>query len=545
MKSAIALQQFKKCIILFIIGIGCSSLTYMIYIIDPITMILEYNLQMSPHSLLFTIWKKPPLDIYLNVYIFNITNPEEFLSGKEKLKVEEIGPYVYQEFVVHDNITYNDNGTMTYIPRRTVVYVPEKSVGDPMMNIVNVPNVPFLGVSSALSNAGFIVNFPLIQLANVLNSKPILNISVHEYLWGYEDPLIKLAGGIVPNFINFIKFGLLDRMYDEGENIVTMIVQKNADMRKENGRYLSIDKYNGSPGMAQWGYVETEGNETRKENTVCNRLQGSTEGIIFPSHIDKHATFRIFRKAFCRPLPIQFRKEVWSDNGLPGYLYTLTDDFADPPDQNPDNECYCRKMKTCLKKGLSDVTPCYYNIPAAVSLPHFLDADPSLLENVEGLKPDREKHESYVILQNTVGVPIFFHSRMQTNLVMQHTRFNSKIAAFNGITIPLFWSDLYIGSTPFYLIIALKLMLRVLPIAQTVMMYLLGIVGVTTSVLSLISIVWILNQQQQQQQQEQEMARSNDDLDLRIPLCNGQYTSINILPTIKKITSKTDCLTDN
>lgn len=35
----------------------------------------------------------------------------------------------------------------------------------------------------------------------------------------------------------------------------------------------------------------------------------------------------------------------------------------------------------------------------AISLPHFLDADPSLLENVEGLKPDREKHESYMILQ--------------------------------------------------------------------------------------------------------------------------------------------------
>jgi hypothetical protein len=51
---------------------------------------------MAPHSMLFSIWKKLPVDIYLYVYIFNITNPEEFLSGKEKLKVEEVGPYVYQ-----------------------------------------------------------------------------------------------------------------------------------------------------------------------------------------------------------------------------------------------------------------------------------------------------------------------------------------------------------------------------------------------------------------------------------------------------------------
>lgn len=68
------------------------------------------------------------------------------------------------------------------------------------------------GISSALSDAGFIVNYPIVQLANLMNTKPILNISVYDYLWGYEDSLVKLASGIVPNFINFQKFGLLDRV---------------------------------------------------------------------------------------------------------------------------------------------------------------------------------------------------------------------------------------------------------------------------------------------------------------------------------------------
>jgi len=54
-------------------------------------------------------------------------------------------------------------------------------------------------------------------------------------------------------------------MYDEGENIVTLNLRKDADMMIEKGRYFSIDKYNGSPGFAQWGYVETKDNETRKE----------------------------------------------------------------------------------------------------------------------------------------------------------------------------------------------------------------------------------------------------------------------------------------
>lgn len=54
-------------------------------------------------------------------------------------------------------------------------------------------------------------------------------------------------------------------MYDEGENIVTINLRKDADVMTEKGRYLSIDKYNGSPGLTQWGYVETKGNETKEE----------------------------------------------------------------------------------------------------------------------------------------------------------------------------------------------------------------------------------------------------------------------------------------
>lgn len=47
-----------------------------------------------------------------------------------------------------------------------------------------------------------------------------------------------------------------------------------------------------------------------------------------------------------------------------------------------------------------------------------------------------------MLLFQKVGMPIHVHSRMQTNLIMHPTRYNSKIAAFNGITIPLFWSDM-------------------------------------------------------------------------------------------------------
>lgn len=47
-----------------------------------------------------------------------------------------------------------------------------------------------------------------------------------------------------------------------------------------------------------------------------------------------------------------------------------------------------------------------------------------------------------MLLFQIIGMPIYAHSRMQINLIMHPTRYNPKIAVFNGLTIPLFWYDM-------------------------------------------------------------------------------------------------------
>jgi hypothetical protein len=42
------------------------------------------------------------------------------------------------------NTTFNENGTMSYIPVRRVKFIPEKSVGDPVTDIIVIPNIPLL-----------------------------------------------------------------------------------------------------------------------------------------------------------------------------------------------------------------------------------------------------------------------------------------------------------------------------------------------------------------------------------------------------------------
>lgn len=117
-----------------------------------------------------------------------------------------------REFLDHSNYTFHENGTLTYFPKRTVKYVPERSIGDPEVDIVTVPNIPLLGASTAASEMSMFAALALSTLTNTINAQPMLNLTVHDYLWGYEDTLVHLAANIVPNIITFDTFGLLDRV---------------------------------------------------------------------------------------------------------------------------------------------------------------------------------------------------------------------------------------------------------------------------------------------------------------------------------------------
>lgn len=72
------------------------------------------------------------------------------------------------------------------------------------------------------------------------------------------------------------------------------------------------------------------------------------------------------------------------------YTFRLPSNVFDNSTLNPENEGFCDGK--CLGNGVQNITRCYIG-PAFVSKPHFLDADQTFLDNVVGLKPDREKHE--------------------------------------------------------------------------------------------------------------------------------------------------------
>ena len=44
---------------------------------------------------MYEYWLDPPVPIYIQFYMFNLTNPEEFMQG-EKPSLSQSGPYTYR-----------------------------------------------------------------------------------------------------------------------------------------------------------------------------------------------------------------------------------------------------------------------------------------------------------------------------------------------------------------------------------------------------------------------------------------------------------------
>ncbi|KAJ6637985.1 Scavenger receptor class B member 1 [Pseudolycoriella hygida] len=505
----------------------------LIVLFDPITQIVKDQLSIREGSLLFFLFKNPPLEVFISVYVFNVTNVEAFLSKKDsKLKVEEVGPYVYREFLEHTNYTFHSNGTLTYFPKRTVKFIREKSVGDPKTDIVTVPNIPYLGASTAAAEMSVFAALALSTLTATLNSQPMLNLTVEDYLWGYEDRLVKLASNVIPKIITFESFGILDRMFDEGTNAVTINLPQRVEQHKEELerqlhaahtepksdnadenlftnfidseqenvadsmdkkdthdtykpqiRDYSIDSWNGLGGLDYWGYSNNENDASK--NTMCNTLSGTYDGTLFPQNISQNEEFRVYRKAFCRTLPIRFDHAGEMD-GLQAYYFELAENAFDSEIDDPSSSCFCSNGK-CLKKGLGNITPCYYNIPTAVSYPHFYRSDPSLLNEVDGLEPNAERHSSEIILQPQLGVPMRVHSRLQINLLLNKSKFNSRVKPFDNTVIPIVWVEISVERLTPGLIILLHLLFNILPYVQLGAVCLLCVFGVSLFAVAALS----------------------------------------------------------
>ncbi|KAK6645191.1 hypothetical protein RUM43_001467 [Polyplax serrata] len=418
------------------------------------------------------------LEFFFSAAEFNLTLAERHMTRVSvfkhlKLDGSDIGGVGPRQTWEKVNIKFNDNGTISYQMKKVFVFDPENSIGSED-DMVVIPNIPMLSATSQSKHAARFLRLAMASIMDILKIKPFVEVSVGQLLWGYEDPLLKLAKDVVPKEqkLPYEEFGLMYGKNGTAKDIITVFSGSN-DITRLN----LIERFNGFTHLAHW---KTES---------CNRLNGS-DGSLFPPHITKNTTLYVYEKDLCRLLPLRFEKEVERSGGVPGYRFTPPADVFADRERNPENDCFCPAGPPCAPHGLFNVSLCQYDSPILVSFPHFYMADPKLREAVDGMsEPDPEKHQLYIDIQPVMGVALRAKARIQINLAVSQVVDIKQVATFPDIVFPIMWFEDGIEELPSQVTDLLSLATKAPPVAKSAISYTLFVLGTLLFVLSLTCII--------------------------------------------------------
>ncbi|XP_026497218.2 lysosome membrane protein 2-like [Vanessa tameamea] len=415
-------QNTRTSLALIAVGFTLLVLPTVSVLLDPQYRMMIYMTRIAVGSKFYKIFTRENAGTLLQVYVFNVTNAEAFLSGEDhKLRVEEVGPFTYQEYQKNDKFEVDEEaGVMRYIPHTRTEFRREQSIGDPERVNITVPNSAMLAVSSMLSSYPFWTKTGFTVLADRLQSKPIIDINVHSLLWGYEEPLIALSNTLMPGWITFSKMGILDRLYDQS-SVPTMEVST-APQDK-----FKVKKINGSPGLNVWGY------DNPSKRTRCNTLVDTYEGYAYAPRLTRDDSIRLYRSSFCRMLDLNYIGTTATEITSEAFVYQISNKSYSI---DPSTECLCGKINECID-GISDISPCLYDLTIALSNGHFLYANPKVYERIEGIRPDEKEHGSEFIIEPKVGAVLSGRFTIQVNVIVKDVNYYYRVRPFSEMVVPL------------------------------------------------------------------------------------------------------------
>lgn len=318
-------------------------------------------------------------------------------------------------------------------------------------DLVVVPNVPMLSATSQSKHAARFLRLAMASIMDILKIKPFVEVSVGQLLWGYEDPLLKLAKDVVPKEqkLPYDQFGLL-----YGKNGTTPDSYTIFTGEGDIARYGMLDKWNGKRGLGHWTTPQ------------CDSVMG-TDGSIFPPRITKQTVLKVFDKDLCRTLPLVFKQEVTTVGDIPAYRFVPPEDVFASPERMPSQECYCPAGPPCAPEGTFNASLCQYDSPILLSFPHFYLADPALRDAVTGISaPIAEDHQLFIDVQPNMGTALRARARMQINLAVSQVRDIKQVASFPDIVFPIIWFEDGVDEVSPEMRSLLKMAMDVPPVAR-------------------------------------------------------------------------------
>ncbi|XP_054846550.1 lysosome membrane protein 2 isoform X2 [Eublepharis macularius] len=342
------------------------------------------------------MWLDPPPPVYMQFYMFNVTNPTEVLDGETPLVVE-IGPYTYRELRPRVKVHILDNGTrVSFLNPRTYVFIPEMSVGNPEVDLIRTVNVPAV-VAMEMATATSL-RLP-VEIMLLLYKEEMFAIhTVHEWLWGYDDKFLstmhKFRPGIDP------QFGFFNKMNgtDDGEYVVLSGEENYKD-------FTRIVEWRGKETLDWW------------TSNTSNMING-TDGSSFHPLIEPEETIYIFASDFCRSLYLTYEKYV-TVKGIPAYRFVPPTSFYTSGSINKNNAGFCVPAGNCPGSGILNISTCMQGAPILLSPPHFYQSDEQYVKDIDGMHPKKEDHETFLDINPLTGFLVRACKRLQINVYVR------------------------------------------------------------------------------------------------------------------------------
>uniref|UniRef100_A0A224XEZ7 Putative plasma membrane glycoprotein cd36 n=1 Tax=Panstrongylus lignarius TaxID=156445 RepID=A0A224XEZ7_9HEMI len=384
--------------------------------------LMYQELKLSPGTKSFQHWEKTPVPMYIDIYFHNWTNPKKV--NTERPMFNQMGPYRFYEKRTKVNLTWNDNGTVSYRQTRHWFFDPEHSNGTLEDKVTTVNMVPVVTAHIArFRNSRDLISLSWTFTALNLELEVVKTVS--ELLFdGYQDRLLS----ILQFFPVLTKIRVSDRF---------------GWFYKRNGSEVLDGLFNmdtGTKDLSQVGKIRSWNykNKTNYFPGQCGDVAG-TSGEVFPPWLTPKDRIGLFSGDLCRTINLDYEKDT-SVNGIHGLKFTGGTDLVDSGLKDPGTACYRNGEQTPL--GLLNITECRHGAPIFVSYPHFYLADKEVQTQVGGMNPNKDKHSFDLSVEPTFGVPLDVKGRFQINIMVQPEK---NILLLRNLPrryyIPILWFD--------------------------------------------------------------------------------------------------------
>ncbi|KAK4887314.1 hypothetical protein RN001_003585 [Aquatica leii] len=413
----------KKCARCAFLTIGCVFITIgVVFALFWGTLyngILNSELVLTNTSKSYEFWKETPIPMYLKVHLFNWTNAKEVIDSHWKIKpvLDQRGPYVFYEHHIRENITWNQNETISFRQRKIWHFEPSLSNGTLNDTITNV-NPVCVVIVNKVKNMPYLVKRAVNAALVVFKESLYVSKTVDELLFtGYHDKILDE----LHEFNVSLPFDKFAWFYGKN-NSVTFDGTFTMHTGKTNLNLLGeLTLWNGA-------------SNTSAYTNSCSEVKGTTGELWHP--VKDFENVQIFASDICGPLPFQHNGSESTCN-ISGKKFKGTDFAFDNGTKYSEQACF--KGKQVIPSGLRDVSKCKFGAPAFISYPHFYLADPVYNESVIGMKPNKSEHESYLVIEGLTGIPLNVNVQLQLNILLEPITDISMFEDIKPTYMPALW----------------------------------------------------------------------------------------------------------